>query len=85
MPKNETDKERFAAASSCIKDGDLNFTFPAPDDGGLVLVLNQPQRSRSRHVSNLNVPIKSRPFEAWKPAVSGARVTGKIKMAESTW
>ena len=32
IPKNHTDKERFAVALSCIQtahqDGDLNFSFP---------------------------------------------------------
>ena len=39
MPKNHADKGRFTAASSCIQTGgDLNFTFPAPNDGILVPV-----------------------------------------------
>ena len=29
MPKNNTDKERFAAAFVLHPDGDLNLTFPA--------------------------------------------------------
>ena len=51
LPKNHTDKERFAAALSCIATEILN-------DGVLVPVVYQPPRSRSRRVPDLKVPIK---------------------------
>ena len=57
MPKNHTDKERFAATSSCIEPGILPLLFPRTNDDVLVPVLYQPPRSKSRHVSDLKVPI----------------------------
>ena len=57
MPKNHTDKERFAAASSCIQTGILTLLFPrkrrrsSPSRS-----VYQPPRSRSRRVSYLKVP-----------------------------
>ena len=55
LPKNHTDKERFAATSSCFATGIL--TFSRANDGVLVPVHYQPPRSRSRRVSDLKVPI----------------------------
>ena len=57
MPKNHTDKERFAAASSCFATGILTLLFFSANDGVLVPVHYQPPRSRSRRVSDLKVPI----------------------------
>lgn len=56
MPKNHTDKQRFAAVSSC-RDRDLNFTFPRANNGVLDQVLYQPPHSRSSRISDLKIPI----------------------------
>ena len=67
---NHTDKERFAFASSCIATGMLtvaNYTFPALNDGVLVPVLYRPRRSRSRLVSDHEVPVDSLWKECWGP------------------
>ena len=54
--KNHTDKERFAAASSCIATGIL--TLLSRENGGvLVPVLYRPPRSKSRCVLDLKAPI----------------------------
>ena len=55
LPKNDTDKERFAAASSCMATEILTLLSRA-NDGVLVPVLYQPLRSRSRRVPDLKVP-----------------------------
>ena len=56
-PKNHTDKERFAAASSCIAKEILTLLFARKRRRSTGPVLYQPPRSRSRRVSDLKVPI----------------------------
>ena len=56
-PKNQTDKERFAAASSCIATEILTLLFARKRRRSTGPVLYQPPRSRSRRVSDLKVPI----------------------------
>ena len=58
LPKNHTDKERFAAASSFIATEILTLLFARKRRRSTVPVLYQPPRSRSRRVSDLKVPIK---------------------------
>ena len=56
MPKNHTDKERFAATLSYIQTGILTLLFPRKRRPQSVY---QPPRSRSRRVLDLKVPIES--------------------------
>ena len=58
-PKNHTDKERFAAASSCIATEILTLLFARKRRRSTEPVLYQPPRSRSRRVSDLKVPISA--------------------------
>ena len=58
-PKNHTDKERFAAASSCIATEILTLLFARKRRRSTGPVLYQPPRSRSRRVSDLKVPNDS--------------------------
>ena len=55
-PKNHTDKERFAAASSCIATEILTLLFARKRRRSTGPVLYQPPRSRSRRVPDLKVP-----------------------------
>ena len=57
LPKNHTDKERFAAASSCIATEILTLLFARKRRRSTGPVLYQPLRSRSRRVPDLKVPI----------------------------
>ena len=57
LPKNHTDKERFAVASSFIATEILTLLFARKRRRSTVPVLYQPPRSRSRRVSDLKVPI----------------------------
>ena len=57
LPKNHTDKEHFAAASSCIATDILTLLFARKRRRSTVPVLYQPPRSRSRRVPDLKVPI----------------------------
>ena len=59
LPKNHTDKERFAAASSCIATDILTLLFARKRRRSTVPVPYQPPRSRSRRVPDLKVPIIS--------------------------
>ena len=63
LPKNHTDKERFAAASSFIATEILTLLFARKRRRSTVPVLYQPPRSRSRRVSDLKVPIDHRTLE----------------------
>ena len=56
LPKNHTDKERFAVASSFIATEILTLLFARKRRRSTVPVLYQPPRSRSRRVSDLKVP-----------------------------
>lgn len=56
LPKNHTDKERFAAASSCIATEILTLLFARKRRRSTGPVLYQPPRSRSRRVPDLKVP-----------------------------
>ena len=56
LPKNHTDKERFAAASSCIATEILTLLFARKRRHSTGPVLYQPPRSRSRRVPDLKVP-----------------------------
>ena len=56
-PKNQTDKEQFAAASSCIATEILTLLFARKRRRSTGPVLYQPPRSRSRRVPDLKVPI----------------------------
>ena len=55
LPKNHTDKELFAAASSCIATEILTLLFARKRRRSTGPVLYQPPRSRSRRVSDLKV------------------------------
>ena len=57
LPKNHTDKERFAVASTFIATEILTLLFARKRRRSTVPVLYQPPRSRSRRVSDLKVPI----------------------------
>ena len=57
LPKNHTDKERFAAASSFTATEILTLLFARKRRRSTVPVLYQPPRSRGRRVSDLKVPI----------------------------
>ena len=57
LPKNHTDKELFAVASSFIATEILTLLFARKRRRSTVPVLYQPPRSRSRRVSDLKVPI----------------------------
>ena len=57
LPKNHTDKERFAAASSCIATEILTLLFARKRRRSTGPVLYQTPRSRSRRVPYLKVPI----------------------------
>ena len=59
LSKNHTDKERFAAASSCIATEILTLLFARKRRRSTGPVLHQPPRSRSRRVPDLKVPINS--------------------------
>ena len=50
MPKNHTDKERFAAASSCVETGILTLLFRKRRRSSPSPFISRP-RSRSRRVS----------------------------------
>ena len=66
-PKNQTDKERFAAASSCIATEILTLLFARKRRRSTGPVLYQPPRSRSRRVPDLKVPIGLRAARVnWK-------------------
>ena len=56
LPKNHTDKERFAAASSCIATEILTLLFARKRRRSTGPVLYQPPRSRGRRVPDLKVP-----------------------------
>ena len=56
LPKNHTDKEQFAAASSCIATEILTLLFARKRRRSTGPVLYQPPRFRSRRVSDLKVP-----------------------------
>ena len=56
LPKNHTDKEHFAAASSCIATDILALLFARKRRRSTVPVLYQTPRSRSRRVPDLKVP-----------------------------
>ena len=58
LPKNHTDKERFAAASSCIATEILTLLFARKRRRSTGPVLYQPPRSRGRRVPDLKVPIE---------------------------
>ena len=64
LPKNHTDKERFAVASSFIATEILTLLFARKRRRSTVPVLYQPPRSRSRRVSDLKVPTI--PEEKWE-------------------
>ena len=51
MPKNHTDKESFAAASSCIQTGILTLLFPRKRRR------SSPSQFISHRVSDLKVPV----------------------------
>ena len=55
-PKNHTDKERFAATSSCIATEILTLLFARKRRRSTGPVLYQPPRSRSRRVPDLKFP-----------------------------
>ena len=57
LPKNHTDKEWFAAASSCIATEILTLLFARKRRRSTGPVLYQPSRSRSRRVPDLKVPF----------------------------
>ena len=59
-PKNQTDKERFAAASSCIATEILTLLFARKRRRSAGPVLYQPPRSRSRRVPDLKVPTSEK-------------------------
>ena len=63
-PKNHTDKERFAAASSCIATEILTLLFARKRRRSTGPVLYQPPRSRSRRVPDLKVPNSEAPVRA---------------------
>ena len=58
-PKNHTDQERFAAASSCIATEILTLLFARKRRRSTGPVLYQPPRSRSHRVPDLKVPVYS--------------------------
>ena len=60
LPKNHTDKERFAAASSCIATEILTLLFARKRRRSTGPVLYQPPRSRSRRVPDLKVPTNEK-------------------------
>ena len=57
LPKNHTDNERFAAASSCIATEILPLLFARKRRRSTGPDLYQPPRSRSRRVPDLKVPL----------------------------
>ena len=69
LPKNHTDKERFAAASSCIATEILTLLFARKRRRSTGPVLYQSPRSRSRRVPDLKVPILSIK-STWPPEVT---------------
>ena len=59
LPKNHTDKERFAASSSCIATEILTLLLARKRRRSTGPVLHQPPRSRSRRVPDLKVPTNT--------------------------